>query len=352
MIYSLARLGSLSRRSSLVAAILGASVLPSACSEDSATENDTSTLMPSTSASDTTAAPSNTGSAPSTGPNPSIPGSTSVPSNTPEGVAGAGPDPVPSNTVPSPMGSGGTGGIVNPEPSNGGAPSVGGGPSQGGAGGDGMGPGGGGMATGGTPTNGGGGSMGIPGGSAGVGGDSSGGGSPNASVFTITSPGWDGSNDEGCTAAEETTCPRFPQENVAATIGGDNESPELNWVGAPQGTQSFALVLQDLVNDNVHWVLYDIPAETTGLPSSLPTDSPLDEPPGAKQGTFFNNVGYFGSGACGNTYEFRLYALSVANVPEDETDSNDAVNDWLNQASEVLGETFTRVRSGEPYCTP
>lgn len=349
MIRSLARLGSLSRRTSLVAATLGASMLPCACSEDSGARNDASSLMPSTSASDTTVAPSPTGSAPSTSPSPNTPtpGSNPLPVPTPEGVAGAGPDATPS--TPSPTGAGGTGGNINPEPSNGGAPAVGGGPSQGGAGGGGMGPGGGGMAPGGTPTNGGGGSMGVPGGS---GGDSSGGGSPNAGVFTLTSPGWEGSNDEGCTADAETTCPRFPQENVAATIGGDNESPELNWVGAPQGTQSFALVLQDLVNDNVHWVLYDIPAETTGLPSGLPTNSPLDDPPGAKQGAFFNNVGYFGSGACGNTYEFRLYALSVATLPEAETDSNDAVNDWLNQASEVLAEAFTRVRSGEPYCTP
>jgi phosphatidylethanolamine-binding protein (PEBP) family uncharacterized protein len=213
----------------------------------------------------------------------------------------------------------------------------------------------GGMATGGTSMNGGGGSMGLPGGNAGLGGGMSSGGdggSPSAGVFTITSPGWEGSNNEECTADQQTTCPRFPQENVATMIGGDNESPELNWESAPQGTLSFALVLQDLVNDNVHWVLYDIPAETSGLPSGLPTTSPLDDPAGAKQGMFFNNAGYFGSGACGNTYEFRLYALSVATLPEAETGSNDTVNDWLSQASEVLDETFTRVRSGEPYCTP
>jgi len=54
---------------------------------------------------------------------------------------------------------------------------------------------------------------------------------------------------------------------------GDDVSPPLAWSGAPEGARSFAVVCHDpdapLVSPGhygfVHWVLYDIPADTTGL---------------------------------------------------------------------------------------
>lgn len=53
----------------------------------------------------------------------------------------------------------------------------------------------------------------------------------------------------------------------------DNRSPALNWTNAPEGTQSFAVICHDpdaplVQNGNygfVHWVLYNLPAETTSL---------------------------------------------------------------------------------------
>lgn len=55
---------------------------------------------------------------------------------------------------------------------------------------------------------------------------------------------------------------------------GDDVSPALNWRGAPNETQSFAVICHDpdapLVSPNgtygfVHWVLYNLPADTTSL---------------------------------------------------------------------------------------
>lgn len=54
---------------------------------------------------------------------------------------------------------------------------------------------------------------------------------------------------------------------------GEDVSPALQWRGAPQGTQSFAVVCHDpdapLVSPGtygfVHWVLYNLPASTTNL---------------------------------------------------------------------------------------
>lgn len=55
---------------------------------------------------------------------------------------------------------------------------------------------------------------------------------------------------------------------------GEDVSPALSWSGAPEGTRAFAIVCHDpdapLISPGgtygyVHWVLYNIPADTTGL---------------------------------------------------------------------------------------
>lgn len=91
-------------------------------------------------------------------------------------------------------------------------------------------------------------------------------------------------------------------------------SPALSWSGAPQGTQSFALIADDPdapVGNWTHWVLYDLPATTTGLPENV---SQVDQPPsGGRQGrNDFRKVGY--GGPCPppgkpHRYFFKLYAL-------------------------------------------
>ncbi len=56
-------------------------------------------------------------------------------------------------------------------------------------------------------------------------------------------------------------------------VEGDNLSPPLAWSGAPEGTQSFAVICHDpdapLVQPGVygfvHWVLYNLPADLEGL---------------------------------------------------------------------------------------
>lgn len=190
-----------------------------------------------------------------------------------------------------------------------------------------------------------------------TGGNGSGGegtGGSEGGEFLLSSPGWTVVNNEGCDpdSADETECDRFPEENVSTSIGGDNLSPELSWTDPPEGTMGFVLVLRDLSNGQVHWTVYNIGAEVRGLSASLPTTSPLTTPAGAEQAAGFNQMGYFGSGACGNTYEFRLYALSVADfLPATPVNVN-TFREQLDSASEVLDMTFARLRSGMPYCTP
>ena len=104
---------------------------------------------------------------------------------------------------------------------------------------------------------------------------------------------------------------RIPQE---FTCDGRDVSPPLRWTGAPQGTGSFALICDDPdapMGTWVHWVIYNIPADTDRLPEALPVSESLEG--GAVQGSNdFGKIGY--GGPCpprgkSHRYFFRLYAL-------------------------------------------
>ena len=60
---------------------------------------------------------------------------------------------------------------------------------------------------------------------------------------------------------------RIPDKH---TSGGEDVAPPLEWSGAPEGTQAFAVIVHDpdapLVDGFTHWVAYGIPADTTSLP--------------------------------------------------------------------------------------
>jgi hypothetical protein len=103
---------------------------------------------------------------------------------------------------------------------------------------------------------------------------------------------------------------------VAYTCDGKDVSPPLNWEGAPEGTRSFALICDDPdapMGTWVHWVLFNIPADSTSLPEGVPTDAKL--PDGARQGlSDFGRTGY--GGPCPprgkpHRYFFKLYALDT-----------------------------------------
>lgn len=100
------------------------------------------------------------------------------------------------------------------------------------------------------------------------------------------------------------------------TCDGDDLSPPFTWSGAPSGTKSFALLSDDPdapMGTWVHWVLYNLPPETTSLEEGIPTTETLAN--GARQGmTDFRRVGY--GGPCPppgkpHRYFFKLYALDT-----------------------------------------
>jgi Raf kinase inhibitor-like YbhB/YbcL family protein len=100
------------------------------------------------------------------------------------------------------------------------------------------------------------------------------------------------------------------------TCDGPDVSLPLAWSDPPEGTQSVALIADDPDAPGgtwVHWVLYDLPAESRDLPEGVPHDKTL--PNGSKQGrNDFGRVGY--GGPCPppgrpHRYFFTLYAVDL-----------------------------------------
>ena len=90
-------------------------------------------------------------------------------------------------------------------------------------------------------------------------------------------------------------------------------SPELTWSGAPEKTQSFALIADDPdapMGTWVHWVIYDLPANTGKLPEDVPKQEQAAY--GAQGKNSSGKIGY--GGPCPppgkpHRYFFKLYAL-------------------------------------------
>jgi Raf kinase inhibitor-like YbhB/YbcL family protein len=103
------------------------------------------------------------------------------------------------------------------------------------------------------------------------------------------------------------------------TCDGTNVSPPFAWTNVPAGTKSLALVVTDpdAPDPNapkmtwVHWVLYDLPADTTGLREAIPAKG---LPPGTLEGSNdWGRTGY--GGPCPpvgrHRYIHTLYALDT-----------------------------------------
>jgi hypothetical protein len=104
------------------------------------------------------------------------------------------------------------------------------------------------------------------------------------------------------------------------TCEGDNQSPPLLWSDIPAGAKSLALIVDDPDAPDpaapkmtwVHWVLYNIPPDSTGLDTGK-SGAP-DLPAGTLNGlNTWNQTGY--GGPCPpigrHRYFHKLYALDT-----------------------------------------
>jgi hypothetical protein len=105
----------------------------------------------------------------------------------------------------------------------------------------------------------------------------------------------------------------------AYTCEGKDVSPPLSWSGVPAGTQSLVLIVDDPDAPDpaapqrtwVHWVLYNLPPDATGLPEAVSADR---LPPGTEVGFNDWERADFG-GPCPpigrHRYFHKLYALDT-----------------------------------------
>lgn len=130
------------------------------------------------------------------------------------------------------------------------------------------------------------------------------------------------------------------------TCEGQDVSPPLTWEGAPDETRSFVLIVDDPDAPDpsapkrtwVHWVIYNLPADTTEL-----TEGVARLPHGARHGlNDWKRTDY--GGPCPpigrHRYFFKLYALNVT-LPElgelTKKDLEEAMKGHVVAQAELMG---------------
>jgi Raf kinase inhibitor-like YbhB/YbcL family protein len=132
----------------------------------------------------------------------------------------------------------------------------------------------------------------------------------NALIMTITAFG-DGSDIP----------PKYTQS-------GDQTSPPISWINIPAGTITFLLHMHDVENsrnrttdDQLHWLVWNIPGSATGLPEGVPKGAQLQN--GAYQ-ISASGAMYRGPGAPAadprHHYVFELFALDIKIGPKTMND--------------------------------
>jgi len=128
------------------------------------------------------------------------------------------------------------------------------------------------------------------------------------------------------------------------TCDGSDTSPALAWTEPPDGSLSFALIVDDPdvpKKTVIHWLLYDLPAAMRALPEGVPTNAKL--PDGSRQGkNDHGKIGY--SGPCppagaAHHYFFKLYALDYKtglNPKANDADVERAIKGHILAQAELI----------------
>jgi len=127
---------------------------------------------------------------------------------------------------------------------------------------------------------------------------------------------------KGNTIMELTSSAFAPLADIPSlyTCEGSDQSPPLAWSGVPAGAKSLALIVDDPDAPDpaaprmtwVHWVLYNLPPDSTGIEAGKSRASDL--PAGTRQGlNDWKREGY--GGPCPpmgrHRYVHKLYALDI-----------------------------------------
>jgi hypothetical protein len=120
---------------------------------------------------------------------------------------------------------------------------------------------------------------------------------------------------------------RIPKRHTA---DGEDLSPALLWTGGPTGTRSFAVICDDPdapAGTWVHWVIFNIPADSTGLSEDVPRVERLRD--GSVQGrNSWGRVGHNGPSpppGKPHRYYFKVYALDAVLALDSKAKKEDLV---------------------------
>jgi Raf kinase inhibitor-like YbhB/YbcL family protein len=131
------------------------------------------------------------------------------------------------------------------------------------------------------------------------------------------------------------------------TQAGEQVSPALTWGNVPPGTMSFVLHMHDpdvarnkTTEDQVHWLVWNIPGTATGLPENVPKGADL--PDGSHQisasGPTYRGPGAPATGPV-HHYTFEIYALDTkldVAAGTDAWETRTAV--WKAMQGHILGK--------------
>lgn len=139
------------------------------------------------------------------------------------------------------------------------------------------------------------------------------------------------------------------------TCEGRDVSPPLSWDDVPEGTKSLVLIVDDpdAPDPNapkmtwVHWVVYNLPPDTSGLAEAASTSGSL--PAGTAQGINDWDKSSYG-GPCPpigrHRYFYKLYALDtlLGNINKPTKSAiESAMKDHIIGATEIVG-TYEKSR--------
>lgn len=159
-------------------------------------------------------------------------------------------------------------------------------------------------------------------------------------VFTLTSPD---------IPSNGSIAPVFESDMFGC--GGSNQSPVLQWSGAPEGTQSFALTVFDpdapTGSGWWHWMVVDIPLNVQALAANAGEKGGANLPAGARQMRNDYGIWAWGGmcpppGAKPHRYIFTVHALSVPklDMPDDATT---AIGGFMINANTLATASFTAI---------
>jgi len=137
------------------------------------------------------------------------------------------------------------------------------------------------------------------------------GGGSGSGSFSLTSPDL----AEGAHFDAKFTC-----ASTAGTVGqlGNGVNPELDWSGAPAGTQSFTITFIDTTLGDTnpmgqHWAIWNIPATVTKFPQATATLTG-DLATAKQSGKFLTPCAQSLTNNMDDQYELTVYALSTATL--------------------------------------